>query len=251
MRWSWSATRRGVSTPDKVTVRVAPTIFYKKLDGELGSWWTCLPRTMRPSRHGRVELAVWRPQADARIPGRLRIRRATTGISRARLCARTKAVVAGPWPASPRQFPVELNPEKRWNLLLVPHMHLDIGYTGAQGKIAEIQSRSLDEAMQLVRDQPDFRYSMDAFWVLQKLLGGPRHQGPAGTPPPDEGAEKSFSPPSTSNLLTHLAGVETLIRSLYPSFGFARKNGLDFDYANLTDVPSASRSYASVWPRPD
>ena len=40
--------------------------------------------------------------------------------------------------------------------------------------------------------------------------------------------------------------LETLIRSLYPAFEFNQKYGGAADYANITDVPSYSWSYASV-----
>ncbi len=47
-------------------------------------------------------------------------------------------------------------------------------------------------------------------------------------------------------MLTGIASTETLIRSLYPSANFSRKYGTPLDYANITDVPSYSWSYASV-----
>jgi hypothetical protein len=235
----------GSFDPDKVTVRVAPTIFYKKMDGELVELVDMFAAHNAPSRHGRVELTVGDRKLTREFPVDYEFGEQQLEFPVPAFAPGTKAIIVVTLAGQSRQFPIELNPEKRWNLLLVPHMHLDIGYTGAQGKIAEIQSRSLDEAMQLVRDQPDFRYSMDAFWVLQKFWEG------RDTKDQQEllrlmKERKILFPAQYVNLLTHLAGVETLIRSLYPSFDFARKNGLDFDYANLTDVPSASRSYASV-----
>ena len=56
--------------------------------------------------------------------------------------------------------------------------------------------------------------------------------------------QKIFIPAQSSNLLTGFPTAETLIRSLYPSADFSRTHGTPFNYANITDVPSYSWSYA-------
>ena len=53
-------------------------------------------------------------------------------------------------------------------------------------------------------------------------------------------------PAQSANLLTGFPTAETLIRSLYPSANFSRMHGTPFNYANITDVPSYSWSYASI-----
>ncbi len=59
-------------------------------------------------------------------------------------------------------------------------------------------------------------------------------------------AERLFIPAQYSNELTGFASGETLIRSLYPSANFSREHGTPLNYANVTDVPSYSWSYASI-----
>jgi hypothetical protein len=49
-----------------------------------------------------------------------------------------------------------------------------------------------------------------------------------------------------ASVLTGFPSLETLLRSLYPAFQFHQKHGGDPDYADITDVPSYSWSYASV-----
>ena len=53
-------------------------------------------------------------------------------------------------------------------------------------------------------------------------------------------------PAQYCNLLTGYASLETLYRSLYFSKSFARRYGLPFVYANITDVPSYSGAYPSI-----
>ncbi len=65
---------------------------------------------------------------------------------------------------------VSLTPERKWTIYVVPHTHLDVGYTDYQGKVAETQARVLSQADALITEHPDFRFSMDGSWNLQQLL---------------------------------------------------------------------------------
>ena len=99
--------------------------------------------------------------------------------------------------------------------------------------------------MEMEIKHPDFRFSLDGEWDLAQFLRTrtPEQQQRAIS------AVKSgrlFVPAQYANLLTGFPTAETLIRSLYPSANFSRIHGTPFDYANLTDVPSYSWSYASV-----
>ena len=67
-------------------------------------------------------------------------------------------------------FAEKLQPQKKWTLFLVPHVHLDVGYTDYQAKVSAIQSRILDEAMDLTAKHPDFRFSPDGEWDLEQYL---------------------------------------------------------------------------------
>ena len=53
---------------------------------------------------------------------------------------------------------------------MVPHTHVDIGYTDYQGKVAENQANTLVEAADLIKKYPDFRFATDGSWNLQQLL---------------------------------------------------------------------------------
>ena len=71
-----------------------------------------------------------------------------------------------------------IDPGKKWTLFMVPHIHLDVGYTDYQAKIAAIQSRVIDEAMDLTAQHPDFRFSIDGEWDLAAV---PEDAHPCGT----------------------------------------------------------------------
>ena len=138
-----------------------------------------------------------------------------------------------------------VDPAKRWTVYVVPHVHFDLGYTDYQAKVASVQSRVIDEALDLFSIHPEFRFSMDGMWSFEQFLENRTAQDKARALAAIK-AGQLFIPAQYSNELTGFASGETLIRSLYPSANFSRENGTPLNYANITDVPSYSWSYASI-----
>ena len=148
-------------------------------------------------------------------------------------------------PSAVRTFPVELTPAKKWTIFIVPHEHLDIGFTDYAAKVAELHSQALDGVIDLMREVPDFRWTLDGYWVLDQYLNGRS---------PERGNEllrlikdgKITVPPQFANQHTGVASLEGLARSLYDSHFFAQQHDLPLGAAHITDVPSYSWSYASI-----
>jgi len=140
---------------------------------------------------------------------------------------------------------IPLTAQRKWTMYIVPHTHLDVGYTDYQGKVAETQARVLSQAASLIAEHPDFRFSMDGSWNLQQLLA----TRPKGKQDEILGlirSGKMAMPAQNCNLLTGYASLETLYRSLYASKELSTRYHLPFEYANITDVPTYSGSYPSV-----
>lgn len=141
--------------------------------------------------------------------------------------------------------PVALTAQKKWTMLIVPHEHLDIGFTDYREKVAELQSQSIDGVLDLLPQHPEFRWTMDGSWVAQQYLAG-------RSPERIEQflsavrAGKIVIPQQFANQHTGVASLEGLTRSLYPSATLARKFNVPIGAANITDVPSYSWSYASI-----
>ena len=138
-----------------------------------------------------------------------------------------------------------VRPQKKWTLFLVPHIHLDVGFTDFQSKVSVVQARAIDEAMDFIAKHPDFRFSMDGEWPLEQFLRT-RSVEEQNRVIAAIQKEQLFLPAQYANLLTGFPTAETLIRSLYPSANFSREHKTPFNYANITDVPSYSWSYASI-----
>lgn len=144
-----------------------------------------------------------------------------------------------------RTFNLSLTAERKWTIFVVPHTHVDIGYTDYQGKVAETQANTLVEAADLIEKYPDFRFAADGSWNLQQLLET-RSQARRDQILGLIRADKIGIPADYFNLLTGYASLETLNRSLYYTKSLSRAYGLPFDYATTTDVPSYTGAYPSV-----
>ncbi len=139
-----------------------------------------------------------------------------------------------------------VEPAKKWTVALIPHEHLDVGFTDYPAKVAELHSQSIDQAMGLIKETSDFRWTLDGSWVADQYLNG---RNP-------EAREQFFEhvrdgsiviPPEFANQHTGNASWEALARSLYGQHNLAREYKLPTgDAAQIVDVPAYSWGYASV-----
>ncbi len=227
-----------------VTSEVVPTVFYMRQGKDLVELVDIYLRHDLAIRQGEVSLLVGTNKYSVDLAkrefGEQMLEFAITECSRP-----SKGVVTVKINGRTQRFKVMVNPAKRWNLLVVPHVHVDVGYSDYQEKAAEIQSRELDEAMDLIHAHPDFRFSPDGYWSVRQYLAG-RSEEQQKQLFEMVRDKKIFVPTVEASLLTGFPALETLIRSLYPAFDFNQKSGGDANYANITDVPSYSWSYASI-----
>jgi hypothetical protein len=146
---------------------------------------------------------------------------------------------------SKTEHTVRFTPKRKFTVYVVPHNHLDIGFTDYQPKIEELQNRNFDRLLEEMRTDPSLRFSVDGVWPVEQFL---RTRTQA--------AQKEFIdqvrvgrisvPAQYANLMLGGAGLETLVRSLYAAKGLNRAADQNADYANITDVPAYPWGYASV-----
>ena len=225
----------------RADVQMEPTILYRQTPAGLAEVVDAFVRFPRPWGAGHAVLEVKGQRYTADFPaGEFGEQRLSFDVPE------WSGTVAGRLRlSSERPVEVSLTAQRKWSVYVVPHTHLDVGYTDYQGKVAETQARVLTQADELINAHPDFRFSMDGSWNLQQLLN---------TRPKAKQEEilnlirtgKMAMPAQNCNLLTGYASLETLYRSLYASKELAERYGLPFEYANITDVPTYSGSYPSV-----
>jgi alpha-mannosidase len=235
----------GRSNPTLCVVEVIPTIFYKSQNGQLREVIEAFVRLGERANKGRVTLVVGKEKFEARLTGDREFGEQKVEFEVPEFTSETTSEIKLQWNGRSRRFPRRLIPGKKWNVFIVPHEHLDIGYSDFQGKVAEVQSRAIDEAMDIIQKHPDFRFSIDGYWSVEQFLAN------RSTQERERFLElvrtgKLFVPGQYASNLTGLPTVESLIRSLYAGFRFNREQGGRFDYANISDVPSYTWSYASI-----
>jgi hypothetical protein len=142
-------------------------------------------------------------------------------------------------------FRQTLTPKRKWTVYMVPHEHLDVGYSDFQTKLAELHSRVIDEALEMTAERPEFRFSLDGYWQAQQFLEG-RSEEERKKFYDAVRARKIFVPAQHSVMLTGAGTAEVLLRSFYASHKLNREHGGPWDYVNITDVPSYTWSYASI-----
>jgi len=128
-----------------------------------------------------------------------------------------------------------VSPARPWTVHVIPHVHLDVGYTDHQGAVVEIHARNLDRI--LGRDFDQYPFTIDGSFVVEAF---------AETRPPaaldlllDELRAGNLS--MNAYRVLFLAGVvclEELYRATTFAFELAEQAGVPIAYANLTDVPA-------------
>jgi alpha-mannosidase len=236
---------RARSAPAGAAASVEPTVFFQKCGSALCERVDVFTSYADRPRSGSVELEIAGHRYRSPLRGDQDFGEERLSFAVAEFAADSAAHVAVTLDGHTRQFTETLQPQKKWTLYLVPHVHLDVGYTDYQAKVSTIQSRILDEAMDLAAKHPSFHFSTDGEWNLEQYLK-------SRTPEEQQRIVEAIRngqigiPAQSSNVLTGFPTAEALIRSLYPSADFSRTHGTPFNYANITDVPSYSWSYASV-----
>ena len=229
----------------RLTADVVPTIFYKTGESGLVEVLDVFLHANGPLAKSEVTLALGKAKYSQKFESDREFGDYRAELEVPELNQPEKGELTVVSKGHTTRLAVDLAPGKKWTLFVVPNEHLDIGYSDYPTKVAEIQSRALDEAIEMIGKNPDFRYSPDAYWSIEQFMHG---RSPEQRQKLIELVQqkKIFVPAQYASNATGFPSLEDTIRSLYPSYQFHLKQGGDFDYANITDVPSCTWSYASV-----
>jgi alpha-mannosidase len=235
-----------VKDREAYSAQILPSIFYKQQQGQLEEMVDVFIRYDKPAKAGDgVDLVIAGKHYHQALLGSQNFGEEKLQFAVTEFPAKTQAQLTWNSEGHREHKEQSIDPGKKWTLFMVPHIHLDVGYTDYQAKVAAIQSRVIDEAMDLTAQHPDFRFSVDGEWDVAQFL---KTRTPAEQQRMITAIQKQqlFVPAQYASLLTGFSTAETLIRSLYGSANFSRIHDTPFNYANITDVPSYSWSYASI-----
>jgi len=139
----------------------------------------------------------------------------------------------------------EMQPQRHWEVFMVPISHHDLGYTDAIENIYLRHDRFYDDAIRFCEETADFpnesryRYTSEVAWSLKHFIENR----------PKEVVEKIVQYIKEGRIETHafygneitgLCGHEELIRLMYPSFQLKKKYGINVEVGSETDVAGLS-----------
>ena len=240
-----SLTNDAAARPAHLTkVEVQPTIFYVS-DGSLDEVVNLTVILPEKASKSRVELDIGQQrfaQSLSSLPDfgaqrfSLHVPKFQSGTA-----AQVKLRVNG----KSQTLPITLTPARQWTIFVVPHAHLDIGFTDYPAKVAEVHDRNVDKLLDEIQQYPEMRFSLDGSWIVRNYLA--TRNAAAKQRFLDLARKGTMGVPAQfANLMTGYPTLEELIRSTSYSLRLHRKYGIPFDYANITDVPSYTWSYPSV-----
>lgn len=61
-------------------------------------------------------------------------------------------------------------PSRKWTVHLIPHVHLDIGYTDVQAKVIEVHNRNIDKVLDIVQQNSDYSFSIDGSFSVETFM---------------------------------------------------------------------------------
>jgi hypothetical protein len=226
---------------DAVEARVAPTVFYRHNASGLVEIVEAVVGFRQKIAAGKAVLKLAGHEYTAAFAGGNDF-----GEQRVEFeVPEWQGTASGSLEVAGKRFAVAFAPERKWTVFVVPHTHLDVGYTDFQAKVAEAHARVLGQVIDLIRQHPDFRFAIDGSWTLQLFLDT-RSKEKRGEFLDLIRRNKVDLTAVYASLLTGYSSLETLYRSLYYSKQLSRTFGLPFDYANITDVANVTGAYPSV-----
>jgi Glycosyl hydrolases family 38 N-terminal domain len=149
---------------------------------------------------------------------------------------------------APRTFTVELagetrevvlEPQRKWEISVIHHSHLDIGYTDHQPVVLAQSLEYLDAALDLATQDDGFRWNVEANLPLTRWLASrPRADVDAFLERVRERRIEVCALPYTMH--TEAYSLDELARTLRPAQALRDRFGIEIVSAMQTDVPGAT-----------
>ncbi len=163
----------------------------------------------------------------------------------------TPVKIKAHWSQGEITFTVLLNEIKEWTVYLLPHSHVDIGYTHVQSYVEKYQWEHLENAIEYARrsaDYPEgsrFKWNTEVLWAVESYL---RQASTAKKEQFYEAVRKGWLGIDGlfANQLTGLCRPEELMRFMEVGQRIGQKTGIPVEAAMISDVPGYTWSMVPV-----
>jgi len=138
-----------------------------------------------------------------------------------------------------------VEPARKWSVFILPHSHVDIGYTNVQEKVLKLHMENIDESIALAEKTKDYpagsryKWNTEAVWVVENYLAKA-----------DESKRKRFwnavkngwigVDAAYGNINTSATGARQLLQMFYTGKKLGKENGIDIKTMFQGDVPGSS-----------
>jgi hypothetical protein len=132
-----------------------------------------------------------------------------------------------------------------WNVYVMPHSHVDVGYTNVQSKVLDIHMNNIDEAIKIAERSANyppearFKWNTEAIWVVEHYLAAA-----------DAAKQKRFWEAvqkgwinldgGYGNINTSVTSPAQLMHMFYTGARLAKDHGMEMQTMFQGDVPGAS-----------
>jgi hypothetical protein len=131
----------------------------------------------------------------------------------------------------------EFKPAKQWKVFVCPKVHNDVGYTDLQPHVNELDNRNTDTVLDILAQHPFYKFNFETSWLVENYLDcrTPQYR--------DRFFKYALDKRATVNalylnLMTGICSGEELYRAMYFTQRLHRERGSNFDFACITDAPS-------------
>lgn len=141
-------------------------------------------------------------------------------------------------------------PAKKWTVYVLPHSHVDIGYTNVQEKVLKLHMENIDESIALAektKSYPEgsrFKWNTEAVWVVDNYLAtadaGKRKRFWDAVKAGSIGVDAAYG-----NINTSATGSRQLLQMFYEGIRQAKDNGVEMTTMFQGDVPGSSIALAT------
>lgn len=143
-----------------------------------------------------------------------------------------------------------VSPARQWNVYVMPHSHVDVGYTNTQAKVLDIHMNNIDEAIRVAERsagypaEARFKWNTEAIWVVEHYLAAA-----------DAAKQRRFWDAvqkgwinldgGYGNINTSVTSPAQLLHMFYTGRRLAKDHGLEINTMFQGDVPGASWGLSS------
>ena len=144
------------------------------------------------------------------------------------------------------ELPAEQRTGSIRRIFVVSHSHLDIGFTRPPDEVARDYKDSIDSAIRIAREHPDFRWTIESAWMLQEWLRRTDDDALVAELTRLLREGRLALGVAFASMHSGLMGAEESNRLVYLGHKLRRQLGLEAPVAFQNDVPGFSWAFPRV-----